>query len=257
MNQTAPKKLPRRICLFGTSANPPTGKGGHVGLVEALVDLRLFDEVRILPVYRHTFDAKRNSLVDFSHRVAMCELAFLSCQSDATKVLVSKAEEDSFLRSSKNRTDEEKKNLRVGTADLLEMLLEDEPEATEFSFCLGGDTFLDLTDWKWKRSKDVFELLDGRLVVVNRKEGREEAAKEALKERVESVNATPLANGNILLLDVPQLEDVSSSKVRNSTDRDYAQKTLSPKVFEYMIAHKLYGFGVDNEKDDAEGTIIG
>ncbi len=49
----------RCVCLFGTSANPPTGDGGHVGIVRALEALSrdelLFDEIRILPVYHHPF----------------------------------------------------------------------------------------------------------------------------------------------------------------------------------------------------------
>ena len=52
----------KRICLFGTSANPPTGQGGHKGIVSHLASLKcsqgeypLFDEVRVLPVYNHMF----------------------------------------------------------------------------------------------------------------------------------------------------------------------------------------------------------
>jgi hypothetical protein len=69
----------RNVCLFGLSADPPTGTGGHVGIVQALTLLRApapasqqqddgddddddddggsfaFDEIRVLPVYRHTY----------------------------------------------------------------------------------------------------------------------------------------------------------------------------------------------------------
>ena len=54
--------MSKKVCLFGTSANPPTGKGGHGGIVEHLLSLTsrdgapAFDEVRVLPVYRHMFD---------------------------------------------------------------------------------------------------------------------------------------------------------------------------------------------------------
>ena len=54
---------------------------------------------------------------------------------------------------------EEMKNLRVGTAELLEMLMEQEP-LTEFSFALGQDTFMDLTTFKWRRTRDIFSLLN-------------------------------------------------------------------------------------------------
>ena len=56
----------RKVCLFGTSANPPTGDGGHAGIVKYLANYPsdetdsgaglYFDEVRVLPVYRHMFD---------------------------------------------------------------------------------------------------------------------------------------------------------------------------------------------------------
>ena len=44
----------KQVCLFGLSADPPTGQGGHLGIVQHLVSMG-FDEVRILPVYRHMF----------------------------------------------------------------------------------------------------------------------------------------------------------------------------------------------------------
>lgn len=304
MRMIPSKCRPRRICLFGTSANPPTGREGHAGVVEALVRLRKFDEVRVLPVYRHTFSSKRHQLASFAHRVSMCELAMgdlatqtkpqtaaspttsssTSSSNNAfagaaehdepvdTRVVVSRAEEDSFRRmlsspEAAGMTEEEKASLRVGTADLLEMLMGDEesgsgtrqntnaPPTTEFSFCLGADTFLDLTAWKWKRSRDVLRLLEGRLVVVNRKQDHHHQQQEkqeetrpidALRERIDEINATPLANGKIVVMDVPSLGDVSSSKVRNAVDKDLVKNVLSPGVFEYVVTHKLYGFGEDN-----------
>ena len=69
---------------------------------------------------------------------------------------------------------EEMKNLRVGTAELLEMLMEQEP-LTEFSFALGQDTFMDLTTFKWRRTRDIFSLLNARLVVFHRKKQEDES----------------------------------------------------------------------------------
>ena len=52
-----------RVCLFGTSANPPTGEGGHAGIARHLASIEKsngggteFDEVRVLPVYSHVFN---------------------------------------------------------------------------------------------------------------------------------------------------------------------------------------------------------
>lgn len=61
----------KRVCLFGTSANPPTGMGGHVGIASHLAStkqgndagLPIFDEVRILPVYSHVFNVSSQYLV--------------------------------------------------------------------------------------------------------------------------------------------------------------------------------------------------
>jgi nicotinic acid mononucleotide adenylyltransferase len=82
----------RRVCLFGTSANPPTGEVGHVGIVKALSGMNRFDEIRVLPVYQHMFSAKRNQLLEYHHRIRMCELAF----SGIAQVRVSMAEQVSF-----------------------------------------------------------------------------------------------------------------------------------------------------------------
>jgi nicotinic acid mononucleotide adenylyltransferase len=88
--------------LFGTSANPPTGSGGHVGIVQALSSMpntTKFDEIRILPVYQHTFSSKRNQLVSYEHRVNMCKIAF----EGIPRAIVSNAEEESFQRVAKDK----------------------------------------------------------------------------------------------------------------------------------------------------------
>lgn len=40
------KPAPAAVCIFGLSANPPTGKLGHQGIVKMLVDSGKFDEVK-------------------------------------------------------------------------------------------------------------------------------------------------------------------------------------------------------------------
>jgi len=46
----------RQVILFGTSADPPTGLGGHTGIVTHLSSLEGgYDEIRVLPVYQHMF----------------------------------------------------------------------------------------------------------------------------------------------------------------------------------------------------------
>lgn len=50
---TSPNR--RSVCLFGLSADPPTGQQGHLGIVQALQQLNEWDEIWVLPVYRHTY----------------------------------------------------------------------------------------------------------------------------------------------------------------------------------------------------------
>ncbi len=69
----------RQVCLFGLSADPPTGLGGHSGIAKYLASSSSsfsFDEVRVLPVYRHMYSTKRNNQTPFHHRVHMCKLVF-------------------------------------------------------------------------------------------------------------------------------------------------------------------------------------
>ena len=227
-------KRRRQVCLFGTSANPPTGEKGHTGIVMALCQMDRFDQVRVLPVYRHSFSTKRNLLVSYHHRMNMCRLAF----QNVPKAVVSNAEERAFQRFvQEGMTDQEIEGLRVGTADLLEILMEEEPD-TDFSFCMGADTFMDLTAWKWRRSKDVLKLLNGRLIVLYR-EGMLLSAD--LHHRLDAVNKMD-GRGNIVLMRIPTLGNASSTSVRSSSDEKTLSSIVSPDVVKYMRENKLYAF---------------
>src|SRR5690242_15636761 len=61
----------KRVLIFGTSANPPTGRGGHTEIVR---DASTHDEVWVLPVYRHAYADK--DLAPYADRLAMAHLAF-------------------------------------------------------------------------------------------------------------------------------------------------------------------------------------
>jgi len=220
----------RRVCLFGTSANPPTGDGGHTGIVKALSKLALFHEIRIVPVYRHNFSSKRNTLESFHHRFNMCRLSFESIGN----VVVSDVERKLFERNTEAMSAVQKGNIRVGTAELLEMLDEEEPD-TEFSFCLGADTFVDLTSLKWRRSSDVLRLLGGRLVVFERKGADIES-----KVQISLINKRLGINAKLIEIDT--LTDVSSSMVRSSNDEEMIQASLTPRVLAYMKEHSLFSF---------------
>lgn len=60
----------KQVCLFGLSGDPPTGDSGHVGIVKTLSSMDDFDQVRVLPVYSHTFSVK--------HQIACCCFACIN-----------------------------------------------------------------------------------------------------------------------------------------------------------------------------------
>ncbi|GAX20118.1 hypothetical protein FisN_17Lh071 [Fistulifera solaris] len=186
----------RHIALYGLSADPPTGHGGHVGIVQALVDL--FDEVHILPVYRHTYQDKRQRLVSFEHRWNMCHRAFADL---SPKVVVSDAEYQSWRHAVAGLSEEEAAQVSVGTAALMEYYQSLDNSSVEYYFCLGADAFLDLLAGKWKESQRVLGLLQGRFVVFH----RHSADIAMLQEKVQQMPGAQL-------LEVESLTNVSSSQ---------------------------------------------
>ena len=270
----------RVVCLFGTSSDPPTGLAGHVGIAQQLLDFQSpsikFDEIRVLPVYRHTFADKRQRLVRFDHRLAMCRVAFETltktastttttttatsgpAQHDDIPVVVSDAEYKSWLRYSQKNPDSTV--TAVGTAALMEYLLETEPN-TIFYFCLGADAFVSLLDGKWKESKRVLDSLQGRFIVINRIEEASTndhtsttAARDVLAERVASVP------GAILMPVNPSLGTVSSSQIRDCihkndlTSLQNNPSIILPSVLEYIQQHGLYHETKDGDAD-AESEV--
>ena len=153
------------------------------------------------------------------------------------------------------RNDDEKSSVRVGTADLLDMLLDEEPNAN-FSFALGADTFMDLTTFKWRRSHDVLDLLGGRLVVIYRQTENAESryCEKDLQERIDTVNkerhrdvrghdekGAASADGPAMLFK-PDLQAISSSLARSTTDEAQLALLLEPKVLQYIKEKQFYAF---------------
>ena len=150
----------------------------------------------------------------------------------------------------------------MGTADLLDMLIAQEPDS-DFTLALGADTFLDLTDWKWRRSKDVIELVGGRILVIYRileeNFGEERAFETRLQRRLELLNKEcwePRKDGNghgtvydcsglngAMLIRIPSLSVTASSLVRCTVDEASLSTMLTPKVLAYIKQKKMYAFG--------------
>jgi nicotinic acid mononucleotide adenylyltransferase len=172
---------------------------------------------------------------------------------------------------------EEKINLRVGTADLLDMLLEQD-HSLEITLALGADTFMDLTRWKWKRSKDIIQMIEGRMIVFRRIFHGDELEKvnihhdtattatvtatvsdagnnsfisdDEILERIHVVSdilkeTCPKVEDHIMMVKLRCLSSVSSSVIRRCNcekDLSLLREELDERVLEYIKKNKLYGF---------------
>jgi nicotinic acid mononucleotide adenylyltransferase len=133
------------IAVFGLSANPPTGNGGHTGIVKYFVQSNMFSEIWILPVYKHIYSIK-SEMVSFEQRLQMCDLCFSPETTPNCIVRVLACEKEVFdLFQSLGSAE------RVGTIDVLEYL-QSRFRDKEFHFILGMDGFNDLVQKKWKQS---------------------------------------------------------------------------------------------------------
>jgi len=209
---------PKNIVLFGLSANPPTGEGGHAGIVRWAAQKPSFeafdgqpaDQVWVLPVYRHAFSSKQN-MPEFGHRLAMARIAFQSEMPEvARKVRVLDVERTVVERA---------EGAPVGTVDVVRHVLKGHPER-RLALLLGADTHRDLLQGRWKES-------------------------EALRALVRIVGLPRLGVGGTPRLDGPLLSAVSSSQVRDSHDLGFLGAALQPRVLAYIRTHQLYAFASD------------
>ncbi|KAL7471564.1 hypothetical protein ACHAXS_011845 [Conticribra weissflogii] len=246
----------RRVCLFGTSADPPTGIGGHLGIAKYLASMEEFDEVRILPVYSHMFGNKRGKQAPFETRVEMCNLLI----KDVPKVTVSEVERICFEKAAAGLNEEQVSKVRVGTADILSSLTTNEPNV-EFTWALGADTFLDLASGKWRRTDEVFELVGHRMVVFKRlSDGKGESNGAIRNENDNGHEDDKLLRGNaekwsklgddgkptIRIVHIPSLTEASSSTARQTSDEFKLRELLTDDVLNFVKKRKMYSFSESN-----------
>mmetsp|Transcript_9110 Transcript_9110/g.17063 ORF Transcript_9110/g.17063 Transcript_9110/m.17063 type:complete len:244 (-) Transcript_9110:315-1046(-) len=231
----------KKVAIFGLSADPPTGDGGHAGVVQQLASM--VDEVWVIPVYKHMF-ANKTGLADYEHRVRMCELAFQASAELAVfsqqkitetrakgEVKVCRTEQElvfQMLETEKTHKDP----IRCGSIDVIRHLQALHPEI-EWSWALGADTYLDLRGGKWKDGEEFQQLV--RLIVIPR-------AGHDMEDLAQEVHGMPTAQ----LMHIPSLTDVSSSRVRASKDENYLSQALCPEVVAYIKEHKLYAFSLES-----------
>lgn len=120
--------------------NPPTGIHGHMGIVQFLVNLEEFDEIWILPVYIHQFSSKK--LIDFYHRIKMCQLCMEKLGNRNTKVYVSSIEKEVNEVCGGNH----------GTIDTITYILNCNNDI-KIDLIIGEDAYQDICNGKWKHGQ--------------------------------------------------------------------------------------------------------
>ncbi|MCP5464313.1 MAG: nicotinate-nicotinamide nucleotide adenylyltransferase [Deltaproteobacteria bacterium] len=127
----------KRIGVFGSSFDPP--HLGHVAVIEDLLHKKLFDEIWLMPVFKHAFGKK---LAPFEERLAFLKALQEHIPDPALKVT----------------SIEKELNLNPSyTVDVLKALVQKHPDAA-FHLILGSDCRKDLP--KWKDSNTLQQLCD-------------------------------------------------------------------------------------------------
>lgn len=226
----------KKVGLYGLSGDPPTGKGGHLGIVNFLSNHNIFDEIWIIPVFKHMFSSKSNMTL-FEHRYKMCELCFLNNNDKESKVKVLNIEE--LICKERNMK-------AVGTYDLLKYLNEYYINMNiNWTFVLGSDTYNSLMSGKWKKGNDILELLSSIIVCV--------------RPGYDTLVSCTNKKINVSFQNVPALKNISSTCVRSiasTTSSSMLSLLLSllgkksidsidsdavhPAVIQYIKDNKLY-----------------
>lgn len=137
---------PSSVLIFGLSANPPTGRHGHAGIVQYLASLGKWEEIWVTPVYKH-MHAKNSTLIDFEHRYNMCRLNFTNekqgsngrkQQQPQSRIRVVRLEKEvvDFHIELARQAGQGTEDVKVGTIDVVLYAQEMKP-TTAFSLTLG------------------------------------------------------------------------------------------------------------------------
>jgi nicotinate-nucleotide adenylyltransferase len=115
-----------RIALFGGSFNPP--HLGHIAIVKDLLASKKFDELWVIPSFKHPFGKE---LASFEDRITMCHLLYDPL---GPKVKISEVEKKI-------------NNTQGWTITTLRHLIDQFPEH-QFSWVMGSDLFRETSKWK-------------------------------------------------------------------------------------------------------------
>lgn len=204
--------------LFGSSVNPPTGFGGHAGLVRWAAQAPEVEALWVLPVYHHAFKAKR-TLAPYAHRLAMAKLAFERAYAMPSGISVLETEREVHEAFRAQAREDQ-----PGSVDVIRALRRAHP-GRRFGFLVGRDAERDLRAGRWKESEALLSMVE--LWVVAR-EGYERPGMPVPDPRSKKP---------------PKLSAISSSQVRASRDPAFLRANLQPEVLDYIRAYGLYRFG--------------
>ena len=256
------KKRRKNIALFGLSANPVTDRGGHGEIVKALLameriktngddddDDKLYDEVWVVPVYRHAFESKNDAMLktkmpNFQQRCEMCEKQFSIPGEGKTSVKRVKVRRIELEATEwKRKVTGDADATIVGTFELLDYLRnvyekekdDFEKRNIEFTFVMGKDAYDDLISGKWIRGDEILKTTN--LVVVPRISSTAPTTATATPTMIKEAKSV------VFLDNISGLRDVSSTAVReaiSSGNKPSTIEELNPFVAEFIEENRLY-----------------
>lgn len=211
----------KKVLIFGSSMNPPTI--AHQKIIESFVNLKEFDEIIVLPVYKHIYSSK-SGLLEYEVRMEMTKLAFENY--DIVKVL--ELEKLVFLQLLKENGDDATK-FKCGTYDILSYIRNNNPDI-DLHIIVGGDAYFDICDGKWRMSDQLPKMAKFHVI---QRDG---------VPTFESIKSTRF-HEFVTLHQVPDIDfDISSTRARAVKSTEELKKIVPSKVARYIADNLLYSF---------------
>lgn len=207
-----------KLGIYGGTFNPP--HLGHLTSAQAAMDVLELDRLQFVPAAQPPHKQLPAGSPDPAARLAMAELAA-----------------DSLLLPDRVGVDplELDRPGKSYTADTLETLHRQHPDA-ELWLMMGTDMFLTLQNW---REPERITRLAGVCTFARTRSD----SLEALNIQAEHLQKT--FGARTCVLQLPQVVDVSSTRLRELLERGEGQEYLPPAVYGYIIRHGLYGVRYD------------
>jgi nicotinate-nucleotide adenylyltransferase len=205
-----------KIAILGGSFDPP--HRGHIIIAKRLLKLNYFDQIWLMPLFRHPFNKLRTDSVRDKN---------LSSPHD--RLEMTKCLENDEIKVSDFET--RKKTISY-SIDTLKFLSKNNPK-NKYFWIIGTDQVEGFTKWKnWK------EIINNFKLIIFPRAGFKKAEKE-LKNIAKQV----VANKNIILLNRKKFPPIyiSSTLTRRKIKEGKSLRYVLPKkVEEYIIKNKLY-----------------